>query len=309
MKITSCSIFAILLSLCTLVPSAFAANNVKDVTIEEDVCSEDEGIDCFRVRGWSKGNHALDCTIIIPSGGSNLPLIAWANGWEQGNVLGQCTTTGYLPGLKQWSKDGPYVIAAANQWSVQESDVLACVQWVVDNDGLNVNDTTLSVDGSKVGLVGHSQGGGAVIKAGNGTKNGPEITTVLSMNPYGPGWVNPDDQDGPVLIVGGSMDTTTPPASYQAVWDAIKAEGDTGGPGGVISSLFDGTHNSDAWGTDPVTGATLSCKEAANQDFGRYQNVGLLWWQIQLQGMDTHRATLEAILGNPPWENTDTSNF
>jgi dienelactone hydrolase len=309
MKITSCSISTILLFLCTLVPSAFAANNVKDVTIEEDVCSGDEGIDCFRVRGWSKGNHALDCTIIVPDEGSDLPLIAWANGWDQGNVLGQCTTTGYLPGLKQWAKDGPYVVAAANQWSVQESDVLACVQWVVDNDGLDVSDTTLSVDASKVGLVGHSQGGGAVIKAGNGTKNGPEITTVLAMNPYGPSWVNPEDQDGQIFIVGGSMDTTTPPASYQAVWDAIKEEGEMSGPGGVISALKDGTHNSDAWGTDPDTGATLSCEEAANQDFGRYQSVGLLWWQIQLEDINGHRATLLGILSADPWENTETSNF
>jgi len=134
MKDNSHLIYIISLFLFFVIPNAFAANNVKEVTIEEDVCSEDVSIDCFRVQGWSKGNHALDCTIIIPSGGSNLPLIAWANGWDQGNVLGQCTTTGYLPGLKQWAKDGPYVIAAANQWSVQESDVLACVQWVVDND-------------------------------------------------------------------------------------------------------------------------------------------------------------------------------
>ena len=28
--------------------------------------------------------------------------------------------------------------------------------------------------------------------------------------------------------------------------------------------------------TDPVTGATLPCEKAANQAFGRYQDVGLM---------------------------------
>ena len=94
-----------------------------------------EGLTCYSVQGTSQGNHELDCTIIVPDSVSNrkkAPMIAWANGWEQGNVLGQCTTTGYLRGLKEWASSG-YVVAAANQWSVQESDVLACARWVSDN--------------------------------------------------------------------------------------------------------------------------------------------------------------------------------
>lgn len=290
--------------LLVVTPYVIAANN-NQVTITENVCPDDEGLNCFRVQGWSKGNHAVDCTVIVPDGRPNrnppYPLIAWANGWDQGNVLGQCTINGYLPGLKQWAHDGPYIIAAANQWSVQESDVLACVDWVVGNKS-----DDLPADETSIGLVGHSQGGGAVIKAGNGTKKGPEITTVIAMNPYGPSWVNPEDQDGPVLLLGGTADLNTPPASYQAVWDAIKTQGD---PGGVITELAGGTHNSEAWGTDDVTGETLSCEEAATKDFGEYQGVGLLWWQIHLEGINGHRATLERILNSAPWVNTEYSNF
>ncbi len=73
------------------------------------------------VSGHSKGNHALDCTVIRPwksrSGPDAVlyPVIAWANGWDQGNVIGEDTTLGYKPGLIEWSLDGPYIVIAANQ--------------------------------------------------------------------------------------------------------------------------------------------------------------------------------------------------
>ena len=262
------------------------------------------GLSCYSVTGSSKGNHELDCTIIIPDKITNrkkAPMIAWANGWEQGNVLGQCTTTGYLRGLKEWASSG-YIVAAANQWSVQESDVLACARWVADNSS-GKNDL-VPFDGQNIGIVGHSQGGGAVIKAGNGSQ-GLDVTAVMTMNPYGPAWVNSEDQDGPVFIVGGRMDTTSPPDSYQAVWDAISSQGD---PGGVNAVLINGTHNSEAWnGTgDPNT---FSCEDAAEGNFGAYQNVGMLWWDIQLKGKK-YTGILKSLLGDDEvWEAPQYSNF
>lgn len=259
------------------------------------------GLDCYSVKGWSKGNHELDCTIIIPQTANQyntVPLIAWANGWEQGNVLGQCTTNGYLFGLKQWAKsdkDG-FIIAAANAWSVQESDVLACVQWVHDNR-VEIG-RSIPFDGENIGLVGHSQGGGAVIKAGNGTKNSPQITTVLAMNPYGPSWVNSEDQDGPVAILGGSADTTTPPGSYQKAWDAISAQGT---PGGINAVLEGGTHNSEAWNGVTGSSGTFSCDDAATGAFGAFQEIGLKWWQIQLKGMTNLQNDLKDDLDMAPW--------
>jgi hypothetical protein len=49
-----------------------------------------------------------------------------------------------------------------------------------------------------------------VVKAGDGEPNGFDITTVIAMNPYAPGWVDPGNQDGPVMVLTGSEDTTTP---------------------------------------------------------------------------------------------------
>ena len=249
-----------------------------------------DGLSCYSVKGWSQGNHEIDCTVIVPeSAVSDGPLIVWANGWEQGNVLGQCTTNGYLKGLKLWAKSG-YVVAAANQWSVQESDVLACAHWVDENGGV---DGIPSIDAASIGIAGHSQGGGAVIKAGNGNKD-ISVKAVLAMNPYGPSWVRPENQDGQVLILGGSNDTTTPPASYQAVSNAIIAQAD---PGGINAVSILGTHNSDAWGVY-ADGSTMSCEDAAEEDFANFQAPGFLWWEASLKNNAGAMGALQALLCN-----------
>lgn len=297
--------------LVTMPALAFAggAQNGKGASFEEIDCpgysgeGVNEGLTCYSVQGTSRGNHELDCTIIVPDSVNNrkkAPMIAWANGWEQGNVLGQCTTTGYLRGLKEWASSG-YVVAAANQWSVQESDVLACARWVADNAaGKNA---LVPFDGSNIGIVGHSQGGGAVVKAGNGSQ-GVDVTAVMAMNPYGPAWVNSADQDGPVLILGGRADTTTPPDSYQAAWDDISAQGD---PGGINAVLKAGTHNSEAWNGDGSSG-TVSCEQAGTTNFGAFQDVGMMWWDIQLKGKKYSRI-LKGMLAGDEWETPDYSNF
>jgi dienelactone hydrolase len=264
-----------------------------------------KGLTCYSVTGWSKGNRELNCTVIVPDDfqSMSVPLIAWANGWSQGNVNGQCTTKGYLPGLKQWSKTG-FIVAAANQWSVQESDVLACAQWVADYKVPNPEDAVFNFNG-KIGLVGHSQGGGAVIKAGNG-RPGLDIAAVMTMNPYGPGWVRSENQDGPVFIVGGGADTTTPPDSYREVWDAIKAQVS---PGGIYAIRADGTHNNDAWNGVPASSGTFPCEDpdptkpsADKGNFGSYQDKGLLWWQGHLKSSMYPDAigTLKSMLMNDP---------
>jgi dienelactone hydrolase len=260
-----------------------------------------------------KGNHELSCTVIQPwsdrSGPGNFqyPVIVWANGWCYNEVYGRegnCLA-GYKPGLIEWALDGPYIVVAANQWSVQESDVLACAQWITDPE--SEYEYKDNVDGSKIGLAGHSQGGGAVIKAGDGGGEDITITAVVAMNPYGPAWVNPESQDGPVLLVGGNDDTTTPPDSYQAVWDAI-VEAYPSGPGGVNAVLDGCTHNSEAWGEDDE-GNTLPWEEAQNVDFGEYQEVTELWWRLHLYDNARSMDRLMHVLSEYPWIQECTENF
>jgi dienelactone hydrolase len=258
---------------------------------EDEECSE------ITVTGPTKGNHELDCTVIqpwsvghLPTEGS-FPVISWANGWGYNDVLGEFITAGYKPGLIEWAIDGPYIVVAANQWSVQETDVLACVQWVL-------NEYAGIVNPEKIGLSGHSQGGGAVIKAGDGEPYGLDITATIPMNPWGPAWVDPGNQDGPMMLITGTDDPTSPVSKFEAVWEAIQ----TNEQGGLLAVLQGGTHNDDAWapeGGDPE-----------EYNFGRYQPITELWWQTHLNDHAASGRRLNRLLSrDPSWEWWYTDGF
>jgi dienelactone hydrolase len=225
-----------------------------------------------------------------PDGGP-YPVIVWANGWGWNNNAGETTTLGYKPGLIEWAVNGPFIVVAANQWSVQESDVLQCLQWIIDQNDEGDSQYENVVNTGKIGLSGHSQGGGAIIKAGDGKPNGFEITATVAMNPYGPSWVRPGNQDGPMFIIGGTDDTTTPTSSFSAVWEAIQGNGE----GGIHAELQRGTHNDDAWapeGADPE-----------DHDFGKYQSVTQLWWNTHLKGsLSSYGLLLDELADNKIWE-------
>jgi dienelactone hydrolase len=257
------------------------------------------------VEGPSQGNHELDCLVIRPwsdtsgPGNTQYPVIGWANGWGYNDVAGETTTAGYKPGLIEWALDGPYIVIAANQWSVQESDILQCLQWLVDQNTTLGSEYQGVVNVAKIGLAGHSQGGGAVIKAGDGEPNGFDIAAVVAMNPYGPGWVNPGNQDGPMMLIGGTEDTTTPVSSFEAVWQAIQDNDQ----GGLLAVLQGGTHNDDAWGPDD--------ESAPDYNFGRYQRVTELWWQFHLNDKGDAGRQLKRALDKDPWDTqyAFTENF
>lgn len=219
----------------------------------------------------SNGNHDLGCRVIappgnIPAGGA--PLIVWADGWYQGEINGADTTTGYVDGLEQWAANGWFVVATT-QWSVRSTDVLRCLTWVLSTD----SGYSTRIDASKIGLAGHSQGAGAVLKAADGEATGKakgptspigsfDITAVIAMNPYGPSFPDLSGVDGPVLLLGGSSDTTTPTESFLEAWESVAI-----GPGGILAEVEGGTHNSEAWGSPPE-----------GTDFGKYQSISEAWW-------------------------------
>lgn len=243
------------------------------------------------VTGHSNGNHDLDCTVIRPwkessgPGDTQYPLIVWANGWGGWSDDKDATIEGYKPMLIDWALDGPYLVIAANQWSVQESDVLACLQWMVDQNTVSGSEYEGVINTAKIGLAGHSQGGGAVVKAGDGEPNGFDITTVIAMNPYGPGWVNPGNQDGPVMVVTGSEDTATPYSWTYPVFEGVQ----TNDQGGVYAVLQGAGHN----------------------DIDRYEIVVKLWWQFTLEDQESAGSRLKRILDKDPWDTqyAFTDNF
>jgi predicted esterase len=234
-----------------------------------------------RVIGHSNGNHRLDCKIIRPwnndSGpeDTQYPVIVWANGWGGNDVAGEFTTEWYIPMLAEWAVDGPYIVVAANAWSARESDVLKCLQWIVDQNYEAGSEYEGVINTAKIGLAGHSQGAGAVVKAGDGEPNGFEVTTVLAMNPYGPSWVSAADQDGPVLVLTGANDFVTPYSWTYPVFEAVQ--------------------------TNDQDGIYAEHQEAGHNDLILYQDVVYLWWQLTLKDADVGQALMD-ILDYSPWE-------
>ncbi|MFW2368019.1 MAG: hypothetical protein ACN4GW_16500 [Desulforhopalus sp.] len=258
----------------------------------------------------------MDCTLILPWGKGekpeegSFPIIGWANGWGWNEVQGEDEIDGYKPGLIDWAVKGQFIVIAANQWSPRERDVLQCVAWLVEESDYS-NLISKNDDGFPViGLSGHSQGWGAVLRAADGKPKGKglgldlDITTVIAMNPYGPSWneVNPD---GPVLIVGGAKDTTTPPDSYEKAWRRII----TGESGGINAMLEDGDHNNNAWvhgesGYFDEDDSPIPClPEESN--FGNYQELTLEWWLIYLRGKSSDVFCFS--LGDELWLQVDST--
>jgi hypothetical protein len=58
-----------------------------------------------------------------------------------------------------------------------------------------------------IGVAGHSQGGGAALKAGDGVlfdgDTPVEVSTVVAMNPYGPSFIKAKNQNGQIMVLGG----------------------------------------------------------------------------------------------------------
>ncbi len=188
------------------------------------------------IIGISEGNHRLDCTVIRPWKGDGKPkpaairkggfqVIGWTNGWGQGNVFGEDQVEHYVSGLFFWAEAGDYLVIAANQWSARAPDILQCLQWLIDQSHDPASDYYKAADTSKIGLSGHSQGGGAALKAGDGIlRDGAgfaQITTVVAMNPYGPSYEKAQNQNDQILLLGGDSDLVTPTDSFSAMLDGV----------------------------------------------------------------------------------------
>ena len=257
------------------------------------------------VIGHSEGNHRLDCTVIRPWEGDGkpadlsngpFPVIGWANGWGQGDVFGADAVETYVSGLFFWAEAGDYLVIAANQWSARAPDILQCLQWLIDESHDPASDYYGAVDTSKIGLSGHSQGGGAALSAGDGILSDEagfaRVTTVVAMNPFGPSFVKAQNQNDQILLLGGTNDGATPTDSFSAVLNGVIL---SGVPGGAQAELIGGTH----------------CNPACRPNFGVFGQVSLLWWEIFLRDDLDQCPALIAMLETDPatWNTEYSSNF
>ena len=257
------------------------------------------------VIGLSEGNHRIDCTILRPWAGDGAPaqipvsgfqILGWTNGWGQGNVFGADQVENYIDGLDVWVEDGNYLVIAANQWSARAPDILQCLQWLIDQSHDENSDYFGALDTSGIGVSGHSQGGGAALKAGDGLLNDgtgyAQISTVAAMNPYGPSYAKAQNQNDQILILSGDSDSVTPTDSMSAVIDGVILSGT---PGGLLAELVGGTH----------------CNPACRNDFGVFGEAALLWFDIFLRDETDKCVDLMGLLvsGTEEWNLEYSDNF
>lgn len=257
------------------------------------------------IIGYSQGNHRLDCTVIRPWHGDSRPaaipdggfqVIGWTNGWGQGDVFGADAVEHYVSGLHFWAEAGDFLVIAANQWSARAPDILQCLQWLIDESHDPASDYYHAVDTSKIGLSGHSQGGGAALKAGDGIlRDGAgytQITTVVAMNPYGPSYVKAQNQNDQILLLAGDRDEITPTASFSAVLDGVIL---SEMPGGAQAELVGGTH----------------CNPVCRRGFGVFGKASLLWFEIFLRDDLNQCTALTNLLefGAHDWNTVYSNNF
>ncbi len=257
------------------------------------------------IIGHSQGNHRLDCTVFRPWGGDGkpaaipdegFPVIGWGNGWGQGNVFGGGRFEPYFSGLHFWAEAGDFVVIAANQWSARAPDILQCLQWLIDQSHDPASDYFEALDTSEIGVSGHSQGGGAALKAGDGIlidgTGFAQITTVVAMNPYGPSFEKAQNQNDQILLLGGDSDLVTPTDSFSAMLDGVIL---SEMPGGAQAELVGGTH----------------CFPACDQDFGVFGDVSLLWFEIFLHDDMSQCVALINLLesGADVWNTVYSNNF
>jgi hypothetical protein len=113
------------------------------------------------------------------------------------------------------------------------------------------------------------------------------------MNPYGPSFVKSMEQNGQILLLGGTDDGVTPTDSFSKVLENNVLSGE----GGLQAELIGGTHCYPACYPYP--------------DFVEFGLVSRLWFQIFLTDGDkaAQCAALEFLLDENYWNLSIGPNF
>ncbi len=169
------------------------------------------------------------CAIFHPAelgqNGVKHPVIVWGNGTA---APPECNGTSHVFGeydylFNQWASHG-FIVAVANTDSTGSgTDMLDCLNWVEQQNGVSGSPYAGVVDVGNYGTSGHSQGGASALNVGED----PRIRTTLPFMPYtvGGGFsydsTAPMKQHGPMFLASGGMDTiATPSTNQQPVFDA-----------------------------------------------------------------------------------------
>jgi hypothetical protein len=160
------------------------------------------------------------CTIFRPEPlgeeGRKHPIILWGNGTGANPQI-------YGGVLTHWASHG-FIVAAANTSNAGTgNEMLACLDYVLEQDGVSGSAYSGKVADGRVGASGHSQGGGGTLMVGRDQR----VTATAPLQPFiqfgfgGVDAASAGQQNGPMFLMSGSNDTiAVPAANQQPVFDA-----------------------------------------------------------------------------------------
>ncbi|MEH6501551.1 MAG: hypothetical protein V7751_19365 [Pseudoalteromonas distincta] len=156
----------------------------------------------------TSGNEGPSCRIYRPrtlgQDGLRHPIIIWGNGTGS-------TPTTYSSLLDHWASHG-FVVAAARTSNAGSGDqMIACLDYLVQQNGRSTGTYAGNLDVNRVGSTGHSQGGGGSIMAGRDSR----VTVTAPFQPYTIGLghrsTSQGQQNGPMFLMTGGRDTIASP--------------------------------------------------------------------------------------------------
>ncbi len=204
------------------------------------------------------------CTIFRPAtlgeGGRRHPIIVWGNGTGASPKV-------YAAVLTHWASHGFIVAAANSSNSGSGQEMLACLGYVIGEDATVGSAYAGSVNTRRVGVSGHSQGGGGTTMAGRD----PRVTATAPLEPYILGTEHDDTshshQTGPMFLMSGSLDTVAVPAQNQQL-------------------VFDFANEPIFWGT--LSGADHV--QSAIGNISGFRGPTTAWFRLHLMGDESARS-------------------
>jgi hypothetical protein len=157
---------------------------------------------------------SVACTIFRPSvlgaGGCLNPLIVWGNGTTN-------TPSNYTALFNHFASHGFIVAAADTSNAGSGKEMLACLQYVIDQNGASGSPYQGKVDVNHIASSGYSQGGAGCLEAGLD----PRFTVTAPVSPYvvialgGYDTTSAMKQTHPMFMISGSADSVAVPSNNQ----------------------------------------------------------------------------------------------
>lgn len=234
-----------------------AAAAVLGLTMSGVSLASSGGGDAYEATGpnaTTSGSLGYTCTVFRPRTlSSNHPIIIWGNGTT-------ASPSSYSQGLNHWASHGFVVVAANTSNAGTGQEMIDCLNRIISQNSSYGSTYYGRLNTGKVGISGHSQGGGGTIMAGQD----PRTTVTAPMQPYTIGLGHNSSsqyrQVGRMLLLSGGSDTIAAPSLNQApVYSRANVP--------VFWGTKNGMSHLDVMG-----------------DFGQYKGVSTAWFAYHLKG-------------------------